>query len=416
MPYFQEICGRPWLVRICFASSPQDLSPAETWAAGEIAGTLKLRKDFRPVAYFNPAVVTDGSGHASVEFQLPDSTTAYRVYAVASDKGAGFVSGQRNMVVTKEFFVEPSIPRFLIPGDRVTFPVVLYNKTPDKGDVLLKAEGSPDLSVRLSQSSLTLEPFATSSVNALAEVTGGAEKGIFRFQGAFTGASGKFGDAVEQPLTIHSRYMPVNRNINREFYANGPTYRPRCPDALKALKPEDINPGDFKANLSFSTTNWTRIAPGLKYLLRYPYGCIEQTSSGIIPLAGIRDLTRSKVIPGVSVEDVDRFLKRGVERLLSMQLAGGGFSYWPGELNTSWWGTMYASFALITARQAGYEVPEESLKRALTFLHDNLFKKKESDQYPRSERGQGSWRSSTLRWVKCSPRRNSSLSSRNTIL
>jgi hypothetical protein len=95
----------------------------------------------------------------------------------------------------------------------------------------------------------------------------------------------------------------------------------------------------------------------------------------------MRDLARSKVIPGVSVEDVDRFLKRGVERLLSMQLAGGGFSYWPGELNTSWWGTMYGSFALIMARQAGYDVPEESLKRALTFLHENLFKKKGSDVY-----------------------------------
>ena len=174
--------------------------------------------------------------------------------------------------------------------------------------------------------------------------------------------------------------MPVNRTAIGSF-TERTDISAALPGALKALKPDDINPGDFKANLSFSTTNWTRIAPGLKYLLRYPYGCIEQTSSGIIPLAGIRDLAGSKVIPGVSVEEVDRFLKRGVERLLSMQLAGGGFSYWPGELNTSWWGTMYASFALITARQAGYEVPEESLKRALTFLHENLFKKKESDKY-----------------------------------
>ena len=347
---------------------------------GAVASTLKLRKDFRPVAYFNPAVVTDESGRATVEFQLPDTTTAYRVYAVAADKSAGFVSGQRNMVVTKEFFIEPSIPRFLIPGDRVTFPLSLYNKTSGRGDVLLKAESSSGLNVRLQQSSLALDPFASSSVKVMAEVIGGAEKGLFRFQGAFTGPSGQHSDAVEQTLPIHSRYMPVTRTVLGSFTKQTAISSP-FPEALKALKPEDINPGDFKAILSFSTTNWTRIAPGLKYLLRYPYGCIEQTSSGIIPLAGIRDLARSKVIPGVSAEDTNRFLKSGIERLLSMQLAGGGFSYWPGQLNPSWWGTMYASFALLTASHAGYEVPKESLKRALTFLHDNLFKKRESDRY-----------------------------------
>ncbi len=347
---------------------------------GAIASTVKFRKNFSPVAYFNPAVITDGSGHATVEFQLPDTTTAYRVYAVAADKGAGFVSGQRNMVVTKEFFIEPSIPRFLIPGDRVTFPLALHNKTSGRGDVRLNVESSPNLSVRLLRSALALEPFASSSVKVKANVVGGAEKGIFRFQGAFTGPSGQYSDAVEQTFPVHSRYLPVTRTVLGSFTGETEISSP-FPKALKVLKPDDINPGDFKAVLSFSTTNWTRIAPGLKYLLKYPYGCIEQTSSGVIPLVGIRDLARSKVIPGVSVGDVDRFLKKGVERLLSMQLAGGGFSYWPGQLNPSWWGTMYASFALITASEAGYEVPKESLKRALKFLHDNLFKKREADRY-----------------------------------
>ena len=103
-----------------------------------------------------------------------------------------------------------------------------------------QAEGSRDLSGRISESSLTLEPFATSSVNALAEVTGGAEKGIFRFQGTFTGASGKYGDAVEHPLTIHSRYMPVNRTAIGSF-TERTDISAALPGALKALKPEDLN-------------------------------------------------------------------------------------------------------------------------------------------------------------------------------
>ncbi len=151
------------------------------------------------------------------------------------------------------------------------------------------------------------------------------------------------------------------------------------PDVLKKLNPADINPEDFKAYLSLSTTNWTRIAPGLKYLLHYPYGCIEQTSSGIIPLVGIRELVNSGTIPGIKIEQVDQFVNRGVERLLSMQLPGGGFSYWPGGAETSWWGSMYATFALIQARQAGLKVPEARLKAALKFIRDGVFKQEDTN-------------------------------------
>jgi len=344
---------------------------------GEVAASLKIRKDFRPVAYFNPALVTDTSGRATVEFQLPDTTTAYRVYAVVCDKAAGFTSGQRNMVVTKEFFVEPSAPRFLIPGDRLKFPVVLHNKTAEKGAATLTAESSKNLTVSLVQDSAKIEPWSTSVLKTAAEVTSGIEKGWFRFKGKFVIPAGTYEDAIEQSLPIHSRYLPVNRVIIGSF--SGKTdLSVDLPDVLKKLNPADINPADFKGYLSLSATNWARIAPGLKYLLHYPYGCVEQTSSGIIPLVGIRELVNTGTIPGIKIEQVDQFLNRGVERLLSMQLQGGGFSYWPGGAETSWWGSMYATFALIEAHQAGFKVPEARLKGALKFIRDGVFKGEET--------------------------------------
>ncbi len=346
---------------------------------GEVAASLKIRKDFRPVAYFNPAVVTDPSGRATVEFQLPDTTTAYRIYAVVCDKASGFVSGQRNMVVTKEFFIEPSIPRFLIPGDRVNFPVVLHNKTGEKGDATLSAESSQNMSVRLLQNSANIEPWSSSIVKTAAEVTSGVENGWFRFKGKFVQPSATYEDAIEQGLPIHSRYIPLNRVIVGSF-SEKTDLSVELPQILKQLNPADINPADFKAYLTLSTTNWARIAPGLKYLLAYPYGCIEQTSSGIIPLVAIRDLIHSGTIPGMKTEQVDQFLSKGVERLLSMQLQEGGFSYWPGGSDSSWWGGMYATFALIEARQAGLKVPEARLKAALTYIRDGIFKKEDTNE------------------------------------
>jgi alpha-2-macroglobulin len=347
---------------------------------GKVSGSLKLRKDFRPVAYFNPSVHTDTAGRATIEFELPDSTTAYRVYAVACDKGSGFASAERNMVVTKEFFVEPSPPRFLIPGDRVTFPVSLNNKTAEKGDVFLEAGSSPNLKLALSKTAVEVHAWATTAVEAMAEALGGADRAVVRFTGELKTKAGNFGDAIEQTFPIHSRYLPVNRAIMGGF-SRHKEIPVDLPTMLKKAEAGEITPADFHAHISLSTTNWTRLAPGLKYLLQYPFGCVEQTSSGVIPLAGIRGLVNSGLIPGITTEQVDTYLKSGVERLLSMQVSDGGFSYWPGENRSSWWGTMYATFALSGAKQAGHPVPEKNLKSALQYMHNTLFKKNEKDPY-----------------------------------
>jgi len=339
-----------------------------------------LRKDFRPVAYFNPALLTDESGKATAQFQLPDTTTAYRVYAVVCDRGSGFVSGQRNMVVTKEFFIEPSLPRFGIPGDRFTFPIVVHNKTADSGEATLKATSSDNLRVEIPDPEAKLQPWASAVVKGKAEVTGGADKGAMTFTGTFGAKAHRFDDAIEVTMPVHSRYLPAHRTMLGDFTGSAEVAL-KFPEVLTSLPSAERDPADFKAVLTLSTTNWTRIAPGLKYLLAYPYGCVEQTSSGIIPLAGMRGLVKAGAIPGISSAEVDKFLKQGIDRLLSMQQAGGGFSYWPGQINPSWWGTMYATFALNAAHQAGYDVPQDRLNLAAKFLRENLFEEKAVDEY-----------------------------------
>ncbi len=339
-----------------------------------------LRKDFRPVAYFNPALLTDASGAASVEFKLPDSTTAYRVYAVVCDKSAGFASGQRNMVVTKEFFMEPSMPRFLIPGDKVNFPVVLHNKTKEKGNVSLNTEASSDLKLNLLQKTAVLDPWSSSVVRGSAEALGGTEKGVLRFLGQFTGETEKYSDAIQLEIPLHSRFLPINRMQIGDFVGKT-EISAKFPEALTKLGPDDVNAADFKASLGISMTNWAKIAPGLKYLLHFPYGCIEQTSSGVIPLVGVRDLVKSGAVPGIDIQEVDKFLNGGINRLLSMQTDSGGFSYWPGESQVSWWGTMYATFALMSAKEAGFDVPQQRMDKSLAFLREKLFDKSEFDKY-----------------------------------
>ena len=333
-----------------------------------------LRKDFRPVAYFNPGLVTDADGRATIEFKLPDTTTAYRVFAVVCDKGSGFVSGQRKMVVTKEFFVEPSPPRFFCPGDKAVFPLIVQNKTSGKGVAKIQGKGADTLRVSIVDPSLSLEPFSGAVIKARTEIPGGLDQAVFVFQGKFEGEAGVFDDAVEMKIPIHSRFLPARR-VKMGDFTEKIRIDPSLPEELKTVSLGDVNRSDFQANLVLSTNQWSKITPGLKYLLRYPFGCVEQTSSGVIPLATLRGLAQSGALPGITSDQVDKFLKKGVNRLLSMQTSSGGFGYWPGDMSPSWWGTMYAVSALTLAREGGFEAPKERMDKAVEFLRTGLFNK-----------------------------------------
>src|SRR5690606_25768460 len=97
------------------------------------------RANFKQTAYFNPSVITDANGVATVHIPLPDNLTTFRLMAVAvaQDDRYGTQSGQ--VRVNKPLMVRPALPRFLRVGDSLDAGVVLSNRTNVKQTVSLTA-------------------------------------------------------------------------------------------------------------------------------------------------------------------------------------------------------------------------------------------------------------------------------------
>ncbi|HOY65626.1 MAG TPA: alpha-2-macroglobulin family protein [Candidatus Ozemobacteraceae bacterium] len=340
--------------------------------SGALASDMALRKDFRPVAYWNPALYTDDAGNAAIEFTLPDTTTAYRVYVVALGTGTAFCTAERKMVVTKEFFVQPGLPRFLTAGDEAVFPLSACNKTETAGRATLAVAEATNLSATIEQPEADLTPLTNTVVRTRLAADNGPGEGMLTLTGRF----GEFKDAIQLPLPVVPRTVPITRI--KQGSGTGRQEIAFEPPAGVASMPAIDRKGTLKAVLTLSTTQLARLAPGLRYLLKYPYGCVEQTSSGIIPLAALRGLVKQGMLPGITLEEVDKYLNAGIARLLKMQTPGGLFSYWPGERTGSWWGTHYAVFALTIAHHVGCDVPRERIAKALKVVHDVLFIQKES--------------------------------------
>lgn len=345
------------------------------FGSGGLASDLEARKDFRPVAYWNPAALTDQDGRINIEFKLPDSMTSYRIYAVAVDKAAAFGSADRQLRVTREFYVEPGLPRFLTAGDKAVFPLMLNNKGQQNGIATLKIAEATNVTAALSSAEVPLAPFTNSIARINLDADNGAGEASLLLAGSFNGMS----DAIERTLPVNPASTIIHRQLSGHFTGSNSVV-PEMPAYLATMSEQQTR-GTVSARLTVSTTPWARIAPALSYLMRYPYGCVEQTSSGIIPLAALRGLIIDGRLPGFTIAQVDKFLEVGISRLFKMQRNSGGFAYWTGEYAESWWGTQYAVLALNIAKKSGYPVDESRLSAATDYIRGALFKENNENRF-----------------------------------
>ena len=94
------------------------------------------------MALFDPEAATDAAGRITVEFDLPDNLTRYRVMAVAVDGAERFGTAESAITAQLPLQVRPSAPRFLNYGDEFELPIVVQNQTDSAMEVDLVVQTS----------------------------------------------------------------------------------------------------------------------------------------------------------------------------------------------------------------------------------------------------------------------------------
>ncbi len=332
----------------------------------------KLRRRFEAVAYFNAQVHTDAQGRAQVSFTLPDNMTTYRIYAVVLDRGSRFASVERPLLATKDFYLEPGLPGFFTKGDTFKFQVAAFNATGETGPVKFSAVGDGGLFLTATEPKETLNPKDSLKLEVTGQAAAAGAAGA-RFAGQFLGRT----DAVELKLPINSGQVRETR-VWFGSLAGTTEIKVPLPAYLTGKDAAQINPEEVKAVLTMAGSPFLRMTEAIHYLLNYPYGCVEQTSSGVLGLAALRGAIQQGLVSGVSLPETDKYLNRGVQRILSLQTDSGGFAYWPGQREPHAWGSIYAAAALSLALNHGLTVPEEALSQASAYLKTQIQEPKRS--------------------------------------
>ena len=329
------------------------------------ASDTTIRTDFNPVAYFNPSVVTNSNGEVTIEYVLPDSITSYRVYVVACDKEDGFGNIDLPLTASKEFYIEPGLPRFFSKGDKYNFLVKAVNNSKVSSSLKLISDSTKNLSFLQQGEDYFLDAMDSTQIKFKGEALASGTA-LVNLSGSFEEKT----DAVELEVPVYSGHTIGTDVLIGSFKGDTRLTLPIDKRVKGFAKDEFVENAQF--NLTFSKTPLLRMSGGIAYLLQYPYGCIEQTSSRLLPLVALRGLLNDGQIPEITSASADKYIKAGVERLFMMQTDSGGFGYWPGNKSPHKLGTLYAMAALSIAKKNGVNIPEEPMQRSIKYLKDLL--------------------------------------------
>ena len=312
------------------------------------------------VSLYSGLVTAGPDGKATATLDVPDFNGTLKLMALAWTK-TGVGEANREMVVRDPVVMEVASPRFLAPGDTSRIAVDLHNVEGPAGPARLTLSGGDGTVTVAGEASRSFDLAASGHDRFLVPVTAQA-----------------IGDAAVNV----SLALPDGRELTKSFTlpvrsnAQETVDKSRLTLAAKGgrldLDPNlfaDYVPGTAAATLSVTGAAEFDVAGGVRALDLYPYGCTEQITSKAMPLVYLEPTVLAAGLG--RVEDVRKRVNDAIRAVLANQSSNGSFGLWQPDSGDLWLDAYVTDF-LTRAREAGYDVPEESFTLAVDSLRNSL--------------------------------------------
>ena len=295
---------------------------------------------FKPVVKFMGPYYLGKGDTKTHKFTLPQYIGSVRAMVIAGQDGAyGFA--EKAVEVKKPLMVLATLPRVIGPGESFTLPVNIFATNNNLRNVAVQLQSG---SLMVSGTKTQQLSFAKAGEQmTYFQVTAPNNVGVAKVK--IIAQSGNEKTVYDVEMEIRNPNPYVTNVVSA-------TIQPKQSWSTKyaAIGMSGTNSG----SLEVSSIPPINLNKRLSYLIQYPHGCVEQTTSGIFPQLMLDKLTP---LSTQRKAEVERNIKSGINRLKGFQTTDGGLSYWPGQGSSDEWGTNYAGHFLIEAQNAGYTLP-----------------------------------------------------------
>jgi uncharacterized protein YfaS (alpha-2-macroglobulin family) len=281
--------------------------------------------------------------------KLPRYVGAVRVMVVAGSqatKPAAYGSTEKSVRVRQPLMILPTLPRVVGPGEEITVPVSVFAMNDQIRNVQLTI--APDSNFEIVGGATTTLVFERQGEKiGLLKLRAAQKLGMAKVR--FTATSGNERAQDEINIELRSPNPPSTRLVSHMLQP-GEAW-------TAALKPHGIA-GTNRVTLEVSRIPPVNLENRLEYLISYPHGCLEQTTSAVFPQLFLGSLMN---LDAETLRRAEANVRAGISKLRDFQLVNGAFSYWPGGAyeasGYSQWAAIYASHFLVEAEKKGYTVP-----------------------------------------------------------
>ncbi|HTL51149.1 MAG TPA: alpha-2-macroglobulin family protein, partial [Planctomycetota bacterium] len=372
-----------------------DGSPAGA-AVGEEApafAAATVRSNFADAAFWQPAVVTDKDGRATVKVPMPENLTGWVINSHFMSNTCQVSASHVEVVTAKNLLVRLQTPRFAVQTDRVVISANVMN--------YLAKDKQAKVSLEINGKCAQIEGDATRTVTVSAAGEARVDWTVVvtkpgKIEMVCTALTDEESDAmkVDFPAVVYG--LPVMLTQTKTMPYGEGTQNINMAIAL----PEKFDPEQSTLEVSYTPTLAGGMLEAMPYLVGYPYGCTEQTMSRYLPTVMVSDTLEKTGVDLASVRkagkrpapeavgrygpyyypyyyenpvfdksEVNKMVEAGLDRLYSFQHGDGGWGWWKDD-HSSPYMTAYVCYGLQIGRNAKQPVDQGVLARGYGYLNN----------------------------------------------
>lgn len=309
------------------------------------------------LGYWNPTILTDEKGKATITFRLPERSTAWKLKSRGIDADALSGQAEVDIIAKKDLFGELRTPLAFVDGDKATIQVEVHNSTVKKGEKIQIV-----LKTTLGDESRTIQNELDSTGPGVHELTFPIQATGDLAEFELTVTSGDLTDVSTLAVPIRPYGLPVVATTSGTAAQSTTVF-------VDHEGQSDVQNPQLQLFIGPSIDR-TLLEGVLGAGLSSYGGGIERSISDVLCGVSLLNLiAKSREADSPEIVALTARINAGISRLVSSQRDDGGWS-WSGRAGAraDRYATSRAAWALAVANRSGFSVPPQIMSNAVSSL------------------------------------------------